>query len=38
MKQYSCPEIMPSGKIKLREEWQWTCGDESTGTSIVIEI
>ena len=34
----SRPEILPSGKIKLHEEWQWTCGDESSGTSIVIEI
>jgi hypothetical protein len=34
----SKPEIMPNGKIKLHEEWQWTCGDESRGSSIVIEV
>jgi len=34
----SKPEVLPSGKIKLHEQWQWTCGDEASGTSILIEI
>lgn len=34
----SVPEIMPNGKIKLREKWQWTTGDRSSGESILEEI
>ena len=34
----SRPEQLASGKIKLHEQWQWTCGDQSSGTSILIEI
>ncbi|MEZ0485271.1 n-acetylglutamate synthase [Fibrella aquatica] len=33
----SVPEILPTGKIRLHETWQWTSGDESAGTSIVDE-
>jgi len=35
---YSKPEIMPSGKIRLHEKWQWTCGDYSTGESVMEEV
>ena len=37
---YSKPEMMPSGKLRLHEEWQWTSGsgDQSQGTSIVEEM
>lgn len=32
------PEILPNGKIRLHEEWQWTSGDCSKGKSIIEEI
>ncbi len=34
----STPEIMPNGKIRLLEDWQWTSGNHSKGTSILEEI
>jgi len=34
----STPEILPDGRIRLREKWQWTCGDHSKGESVVEEI
>ncbi len=34
----SKPEILPNGKIRLLEEWQWTSGDYSKGQSIIEEI
>ena len=34
----SIPEILPDGKIRLHEEWQWTSGDKSKGKSILKEI
>jgi hypothetical protein len=34
----SRPEIMPNGKIKLHEEWEWLSGGEGKGTSTLIEI
>ncbi len=33
----STPEIMPNGKIRLHEKWQWTAGDFSEGTSVLEE-
>lgn len=33
----SKPEILPSGKIRLHENWQWTSGDKSKGHSILEE-
>ncbi len=35
---FSKPEILPNGKIRLQETWQWTSGDNSKGTSILEEI
>lgn len=35
---HSTPEIMDNGKIKLNENWQWTSGDKSTGSSILEEL
>lgn len=32
------PEILPTGKIRLLEQWQWTNGDNSMGQSIIEEI
>lgn len=34
----SIPEILPNGKIRLHEEWRWTCDDESEGKSIIEEL
>ncbi len=35
---FSRPEVLPNGKLLLRETWQWTSGDNSKGTSIIEEI
>ena len=34
----SKPELLPNGKIKLHESWEWTSGDQSKGTSILEEL
>jgi hypothetical protein len=34
----STPEILPNGKIRLYERWQWTSGDGSAGTSVIEEV
>src|SRR5437763_1748011 len=34
----SKPEILPNGKIRLHEDWQWTSGDNSNGHSVIEEI
>lgn len=34
----SKPEVLDDGRIRLHESWQWTSGDQSTGTSIIEEI
>ena len=34
---FSTPEILPDGRIRLLEQWQWTSGDSSSGASIVEE-
>jgi hypothetical protein len=34
----SVPEILPNGKIRLHETWQWTSGDLSEGNSVLEEI
>ena len=33
----SKPEILENGKIRLHENWEWTSGDRSKGTSIIEE-
>ncbi len=33
----SVPEVLPNGKIRLHETWQWTSGDKSSGKSVVEE-
>lgn len=35
---HSKPEILPNGKLRLHESWQWTSGDLSSGTSVIEEI
>lgn len=34
----SRPEVLENGKIRLHEEWEWTCKDRSKGQSIIEEI
>jgi hypothetical protein len=34
----SKPEVLPDGRIRLHEEWQWTNGDRSHGTSLLEEV
>jgi hypothetical protein len=34
----STPEVLPDGRYRLHETWQWTSGDLSTGSSIVEEL
>ncbi len=34
----STPEILPDGRIRLFEKWQWTSGDFSEGESVIEEI
>ncbi|MBE1236398.1 n-acetylglutamate synthase [Phaeovibrio sulfidiphilus] len=34
----SRPEILPDGRIRLHESWQWLDGDRQTGTSVVEEL
>ncbi|MGR3810738.1 n-acetylglutamate synthase [Jiulongibacter sp. NS-SX5] len=35
---HSTPEILPDGRIRLHEKWQWTSGDKSSGESILEEL
>lgn len=34
----STPELLPNGKLRLHEKWQWTCADRSKGESIIEEV
>ncbi|GAB5519424.1 MAG: hypothetical protein RhofKO_16750 [Rhodothermales bacterium] len=34
----STPEVLPDGRLRLYERWQWTSGDHSTGESIIEEL
>jgi len=34
----SDPELLPDGRIKLREKWRWLTGDQSSGYSVIEEI
>ncbi|WP_240914573.1 MULTISPECIES: hypothetical protein [unclassified Polaribacter] len=35
---YSKPEIAANGKITLYENWTWTSGDKTSGTSVLEEV
>ncbi len=35
---YSVPELLPDGRLRLHERWQWLNGDCSCGSSTVEEI
>ncbi len=32
------PEVLPDGRLRLHETWQWTSGDFSRGESVLEEI
>jgi hypothetical protein len=34
----STPEVLPDGRLRLREAWQWTSGDGSRGESMIEEL
>ncbi|WKZ65078.1 MAG: n-acetylglutamate synthase [Flavobacteriales bacterium] len=34
----STPELLPDGRIRLHEEWRWTSGDGSSGSSVLEEV
>lgn len=34
----STPELLENGTIRLFEEWQWTSGDGSNGSSVLEEV
>lgn len=34
----SKPEVLPNGKIRLHETWQWTSADLSKGESVIEEV
>jgi len=34
----STPELLSDGRLRLHEQWQWTSGDQSSGTSVVEEV
>ena len=34
----STPELLPNGRLRLHEKWQWTSGDLSSGESIIEEF
>lgn len=34
----SKPEVLPNGKIRLHEDWEWTSGNRTKGKSIIEEI
>lgn len=34
----STPELLPDGRIRSHEKWQWTSGDRSAGESVIEEL
>ncbi len=34
----SRPEVLLDGRLRMHEEWQWTSGDGSSGTSVIEEM
>ena len=34
----SKPEILPDGRLRLHESWEWTSGDFSKGNSVIEEF
>ena len=33
----SVPEVLPDGRLRVRERWRWTSGDHSEGESVIEE-
>ena len=34
----STPEVLPDGRLRLHEQWEWTCGTFASGKSVIEEI
>jgi hypothetical protein len=34
----SVPEVLSDGRLRVHETWRWTCGDHSSGTSVIEEV
>ena len=34
----STPELLDDGRVRLREQWEWTEGGSGSGTSIVEQV
>ena len=34
----STPELLPDGRLRFHEEWQWLSGDQSSGRSVIEEV
>ena len=34
----STPELLPDGRMRLHEKWQWTSEEQSSGQSVIEEI
>ena len=34
----STPEVLPDGRLRLHESWNWTEGGEGSGTSVIEEM
>ncbi|WP_142455406.1 n-acetylglutamate synthase [Gracilimonas mengyeensis] len=35
---HSSPKLLPDGRLRLHEKWQWTGEDQSSGESIIEEV
>ena len=35
---FSTPEVLPDGRLKFKEAWQWLSGDMSNGYSEIEEV
>lgn len=35
---HSTPELLPDGRIRLHEKWEWTYGGEGNGASVLEEV
>ncbi|MEL7370610.1 MAG: n-acetylglutamate synthase [Myxococcota bacterium] len=35
---HSTPTILPDGRIRLHEAWQWTTGHRTAGESVIEEV
>jgi hypothetical protein len=35
---HSTPELLPDGRLRLHEKWEWTFGDHAEGESMIEEV